>query len=118
MAPCQRLGGYVAMFIMADTLPTLAHIVRFSPFFGLFFNPCFVFLGLLLLFAILRRRDRYGNHRNYRGGGYYRGGPWYPGPGGQATPPPPAPQDPQNPSQTAGGYGAPYSGYGNPGNAA
>jgi len=69
-------------------------------FFGLFPSPFFIFLGLLFLFAVLRRRDRWSGNS---GGGYGQGRPW-------------APPPPQDQAQQPGNYAGPYANYGNPGN--
>ncbi|MFL5733150.1 MAG: hypothetical protein ACJ78Q_08090 [Chloroflexia bacterium] len=99
------------MILLEGTLLTLAHLARFGSFFGCFgcFNPFFVFLMVMILYVMLRKHNRWGNHR---GGRYYRGGPYRPRPTWQAPPPPPPSQQP--PTQTPGGYAAPH--YGNPGN--
>jgi hypothetical protein len=97
------------MIFAASSL--LIHFEHFGPFrgahFGLwpghFFSPFFIFLGLLFLFAILRRRDQWGGNS---GGGYGQGQPYVP---------PPPPVDQQHQGQQPGNYANPYTGYGDPG---
>src|SRR4051812_11666181 len=85
----------------------LTHMGQFGFYSGRF-SPFLLFMGLLFLFAILRRRDRQSNPPGRR---YGQRGPSAPG-----NPQAPRYENPQGPVQGPGGSASPYTNYGSPGN--